>query len=481
MRIVLILSLLLNLAIAQKLALVIGNSNYNQGYLPNPTKDADLIAQKLESVGFKVTLVKNIDSASKMKKVINNFVRKLHKDDIAVVYYAGHGVQCLGKNYLMPTQANVVKGGQLASEAVDLNFLIGGLSEIKLAIVMLDACRNNTYPSCSKSQTRGLVQPTVANNGGMIISFATAENDIALDGNGDHSPYALALSKFMNQSLPIETFFREVGGEVFSSSGQRPMLKNSFYGRFSFKDTVLSTNASFDYTPTVIGKDTQTLTVTDDGVTVGDKLLVGVIEDTRTYITKTKKIAVVSGNYDKSYWNENFDDIEFADTNCWATMTKTLPFNKKMVIDLGLQSGTEGSMAKHKNPSSMLLRHWYRNKGYMYLNFKNKSGVTIHSFKFDKSGHHDSGYIEFDEDIHNDSRAELRSVIQGFIRVENNQLKFVGEYNTEGDHTVGISSKIWNMSNFNDIVEVEVSIGILHTYTASGEARIPLYIDYQEK
>jgi len=185
-------------------------------------------------VGFSVTPVHNIGSASEMKKVINNFARKLNRDDIAVVYYAGHGVQCLGKNYLMPTKANVVKGGQLASEAVDLNFLIGGLSEIKLAIVMLDACRNNTYPSCSKSQTRGLVQPTVTNDGGMIISFATAENDIALDGNGDHSPYALALSKFMNQSLPIETFFREVGGEVFSSSSQRPMLKNSFYGKFSF-------------------------------------------------------------------------------------------------------------------------------------------------------------------------------------------------------------------------------------------------------
>ena len=135
----------------------------------------------------------------------------------------------------MPTKADVVKGGQLASEALDLDFLIGGLGEIKLAIVMLDACRNNTYPSCSKSQTRGLVQPRVADDGGMILSFATAPNDIALDGDGDHSPYALALSKYMKQSMPIETYFRKVGGEVFGATGsQRPMLKNSFYGDFSF-------------------------------------------------------------------------------------------------------------------------------------------------------------------------------------------------------------------------------------------------------
>jgi len=134
----------------------------------------------------------------------------------------------------MPTTANVVKGAQLKSKAVDLDFLVGGVSEIKLAIVMLDACRNNTYPSCSKSQTRGLVQPTVESEGGMIISFATAPNAIALDGNGDHSPYALALAEFMGQAMPIETYFRRVGGKVFSSSEQRPMLKNSFYGNFSF-------------------------------------------------------------------------------------------------------------------------------------------------------------------------------------------------------------------------------------------------------
>jgi len=209
----------------------------------------------------------------------------------------------------------------------------------------------------------------------------------------------------------------------------------------------------------------------DDSTNSGDS--------SNNFTTKTEKMAVVSGNYDRSYWNEHFDDIEYANTNSWATMTKTLPFNEKMIIDLGLESGTEESLAKHKNPSSIYLRYWYKNRGYMYLNFKNKNGDTIHSFKFDKSGHHDSGYIEFDRDIHNDSSAEFRSEIQGFIRIENSQLKFIGEYNI-GHEIDGISSKTWSISNFNDIAEVEVSIGILHTYTAGGEARIPLYIEYQE-
>ncbi|CAA6825655.1 MAG: Unknown protein [uncultured Sulfurovum sp.] len=234
MRLILILLLTINLLQAQKLALVIGNSNYQQGFLPNPTKDADLIAQNLRSVGFSVTLRKNLKTAYDMEEVINTFAKTLSSDDIAVVYYAGHGVQCNGKNYLMPTKANVAKGGQLKSKAVDLDFLTGGVSDIKLAIVMLDACRNNTFPSCGRTRSRGLVQPNVESNGGMIISFATASNEIALDGNGNHSPYALALTKFMNQSMPVETYFRKVGGEVFRSSEQRPMLKNSFYGSFSF-------------------------------------------------------------------------------------------------------------------------------------------------------------------------------------------------------------------------------------------------------
>jgi len=150
-----------------------------------------------------------------------------------VIYYAGHGVQCKGKNYLIPTKATIIRGGQLPSKALSLDVVIGAVSDIKLAIIMFDACRNNTYPSCSKSQTRGLVQPKVNSAGGMIVSFATAENTEASDGD-EHSPYALALSKFMKQKMPIETYFRKVGGEVFGSSGQRPMLKSNFYGRFSF-------------------------------------------------------------------------------------------------------------------------------------------------------------------------------------------------------------------------------------------------------
>ena len=122
MRIILIMLLMLNLATAKKIALVIGNSDYNQGFLPNPTKDADLIAQDLRDVEFSVTVKKDLSTAYQMEKAIDDFAGIVKDDNIAVIYYAGHGVQCKGKNYLIPTKANVARGTQLKSKAVDLDF-----------------------------------------------------------------------------------------------------------------------------------------------------------------------------------------------------------------------------------------------------------------------------------------------------------------------------------------------------------------------
>jgi len=101
MRILLIIMLLINIAIAKKVALVIGNSGYPQQRLPNPINDAKLIANKLKDVGFDVTIKRDIKTSYIIKNVINNFAKRLKKNDIAVVYYAGHGVQYKGKNYLI--------------------------------------------------------------------------------------------------------------------------------------------------------------------------------------------------------------------------------------------------------------------------------------------------------------------------------------------------------------------------------------------
>ena len=198
-----------------------------------------------------------------------------------------------------------------------------------------------------------------------------------------------------------------------------------------------------------------------------------------TDIEKTKKIVVVSGNYKESDWNDNFDYISVSPTNQWAEMIDSIPFYGKMIIDLGLESGTEEDKAKHKNPSSILLRWWVNNKAYLQLDFRDKDGYLLHTFKFNKSEGHNSAYIEFDGNRHNASDAELKSTIQGFIRVENGKFKFEGEYNTKvSNYIVGLAPKTWDISNFDSIATVYIKMGVLHTYSSEGEAHMPLYISY---
>ena len=236
MRAILLLLLLLEFGFAKKVALVIGNSNYNKGYLANPINDAKLIAQTLREVGFGVTVKTNLRTKTDMENAINSFVGGVSKHDIVAVYYSGHGVQYEGRDYLMPTGANIVKKGQLPSVSLDVNFLLGGVSDAKLAIVMLDACRNNPYRSFIKGIPKGLGQASINVDGGMIISYATEANNIANDGNGANSPYALALTKYIKSSDPIETVFRKVRGEVsrLTYKEQKPMTKMLFDGEFAF-------------------------------------------------------------------------------------------------------------------------------------------------------------------------------------------------------------------------------------------------------
>lgn len=236
MRIIVLILIILELSFAQKLALVIGNSNYAKGYLANPINDAKLIAKTLREVGFTVTVRTDLKTKTAMENAINAFAKTVSTSDTVAIYYSGHGVQYNGNDYLMPTTANITKKGQLPSVSLDVNFLLGGVSDAKLAIIMLDACRNNPYRSFIRGIPKGLGQASVTVDGGMIISYATEANQVANDGNGANSPYALALQKYIKTSDPIETVFRKVRGEVSRQTDkeQKPMAKMLFDGEFTF-------------------------------------------------------------------------------------------------------------------------------------------------------------------------------------------------------------------------------------------------------
>ncbi|HXW73340.1 MAG TPA: caspase family protein [Steroidobacteraceae bacterium] len=229
-------------AAQQRIALVIGNSAYASGLLPNPANDARLVHDTLEQLGFRVIERTNADQAT-MKRAIQDFGASLDKagsDAVGLFYYAGHGVQLNGRNYLIPTKANIDREGDLEIEAVSADWVI---EEMRLArnglnIVILDACRNNPFVRGMRSADRGLAimdAPT-----GILIAYSTAPGTVAEDGAGRNSPYTTALTDAMlNLHEPLETLFKHVRVNVMGATQgkQVPWEYSSLIGAdFYFKE-----------------------------------------------------------------------------------------------------------------------------------------------------------------------------------------------------------------------------------------------------
>jgi len=216
----LILLMTLGLIANDKVALVIANKNYiNQTGLNNPINDAKLLKQTLEGMGFEVTPIYN-KSKTELSRELDTFANKARNAKIAVVYYAGHGVGVNGVNYLVPIGASRLSVYNLGSKLMNLEELKGAVSEAKgFGVVFFDACRNSFFNeriegvALSKDgASRALVQPTVRRGQNILVSFSTKAGKIAKDdvNNGDHSPYAIALS----EKLPLNKDIRLVMGGV---------------------------------------------------------------------------------------------------------------------------------------------------------------------------------------------------------------------------------------------------------------------------
>lgn len=234
MRVILILFLLLELGLAKKVALVIGNSNYAQGYLANPINDAQLIRDTLQNdLDFDVTYETDLNKY-KMKEVIQKFALSINKGDIALFYYSGHGMQFDHQNYLIPLNAHAVTEGQIPSVGVDVNYILGGMDKAKLAIVLLDACRNNPFRSFTKSANKGLAQ-TSSHQRNYIISYATEAGAVAKDGDGNNSPYALALNEYLTKPFEIATLLKKVKNRVATTTNsvQIPYVDDRYVGEFT--------------------------------------------------------------------------------------------------------------------------------------------------------------------------------------------------------------------------------------------------------
>lgn len=222
----------------QRVALVIGNSSYEHTTpLKNPRSDAALFAKTIRRLGFKVILQTDVGQRA-MKRAFRDYLAELDrggKETIGLVYYAGHGVQVNGENFIVPVDAKIDREGDVAIETVSASELVSGmrLARNKLNIVILDACRNNPYRGFSRGAARGLARLDAPK--GSYVVFATAPGNVAYDGVGQNSPFTLALSKHLSTpGLTFEDVIKRVGRDVSSATGdrQRPWLSTSVYQDF---------------------------------------------------------------------------------------------------------------------------------------------------------------------------------------------------------------------------------------------------------
>ncbi|RQH03817.1 caspase family protein [Bradyrhizobium sp. RP6] len=232
----------------QRVALVIGNANYqNAPQLANPDDDAQSMAQFLNSAGFEVVAATDL-TQNDMLRVVQDFSAKVASrgpNTVAMVYYAGHGVQLAGENYLVPVDAKVSSPAELVNNSVRLVDVMSTLETIpsRMRIVILDACRNNPFPEVNDAG-RGLAIVDAPN--GSIVGYSTAPGAEALDGTGGHSPYTQAFLNIAREpNVPIEQLFKRVRLQVnqTTSGGQIPWESSSLTSDFTFfGDTAVAAN-----------------------------------------------------------------------------------------------------------------------------------------------------------------------------------------------------------------------------------------------
>ena len=219
-------------------ALIIGNSAYRTAPLQNPSNDATDIAEKLEQLGFDVMLVRDA-THRQMEEAVDQFSRKLRRGGVGLFYYAGHGVQVHGQNYLLPINANLQRELDVKYEAVNVGWVLETMADSgnELNMAILDACRDNPFARSWRSGQRGLAVVQAAR--GMLIAYATEPGGVAEEGSGRNGTYTKHLLKYITKpGWAIERVFKQVRISVMreTKGKQIPWESSSLLGDFYFLD-----------------------------------------------------------------------------------------------------------------------------------------------------------------------------------------------------------------------------------------------------
>jgi TPR repeat protein len=223
-----------------RVALVIGNANYaHAGVLANPLHDADAIAQALKSVGFQVDERKDLDAES-FRKALLSFTLRAQAADVAVIYFAGHGMQLDGLNYLVPIDAAMASPLGINLETISATDMLNAAEPARrLRLVIIDACRDNPFKNqfalLHRSIERGLAPIAIGGFSDTLVAYSAKDGTTAQDGRGTNSPYALALARHIAEpGVELDKILREVHDDVFVATGhaQEPAV----YGARSAAD-----------------------------------------------------------------------------------------------------------------------------------------------------------------------------------------------------------------------------------------------------
>jgi uncharacterized caspase-like protein len=226
----------------RRVALVVGNGAYRSiGALTNPTNDARLLATTLHSLGFILVgegAQLDLDRRG-LERAIEAFGGELSSGDVAFFFYAGHGLQLRGSNYLVPVDAGPVSGADIVSHLINVELALQEMKKARtrLNIIVLDACRNNPFDTAGLRSVSAGLAPMAAPEG-TLVSFATQPGNVALDGDDGDSPFSKALAATIRRP-GIELFetFNEVGKSVLRETAgrQQPWISTSpIVGSFYF-------------------------------------------------------------------------------------------------------------------------------------------------------------------------------------------------------------------------------------------------------
>ena len=226
----------LHAGVTEKYALVIGNSKYADSPLNNPVNDAVDMSAKLTQRAFNVTTLLDANKRQ-MKTAITSFTRKLKEGSVGLFYYAGHGLEVKGDNYLIPISADIQSEADIEYEGINAGRILSnmGNADNSLNLVILDACRNNPFARSFRSSTRGLAKMTAPT--GSMLMYATKPGDVAADGEGRNGIFTQHLLESLDKpGLTAEQVFKKTAAGVYRSTNkkQSPYIEGVMFGDFYF-------------------------------------------------------------------------------------------------------------------------------------------------------------------------------------------------------------------------------------------------------